>query len=364
MTENEGKSVQRWADAQQFKQEPMPPEARKGPVVRLLTATPDPLGVLAAITSLYQGRVVRDLSELSYEDRVQAFRDMQATALNSALESVTFVFLFEGVDRSFTHQLVRGRHAMYVQESLRFAVPEDWAAEIPLPPSLAADPEGVLARVYRRSLTTTEDAYAALVGNGMPAEEARGLLPHAILTRIHWVTNLRELLHVAGLRTCTQAQFVWRQVFAKVAEELRGYRAQPIGGSYGFGPEYEPDAWQFDFLADQIRPVCYQTGKCAFKASFDRACSIRDRVDANERAGRPSSEWSQPYAPCHGGLTEYDPEMRNEDIPREGVVHNGHVDNVLIKPINDIEWAADPSAARVRGAVKGESEGESEGLVG
>lgn len=350
---NTGGEMVRWADAQQYRQEPMPAEARKGPRVTVLSATSDPLGVLAAITSLYSGKVVRDLSEVTHEERRKAFEDMMKTALNSALESINFVILFEGVDRAFTHQHVRGRRAMYVQESMRFAVPEDWAAGIPLPPSLAADPEGAAARVFRRTLNQIEDAYAALVNTGMPAEEARGLLPHAIQTRIHWVVSLRELLHVAGLRTCTQAQFIWRQVFADVARALREWgQRQPrwqtemLDGSGLVGVR---DAWQFEFLAKAIRPICYMTGKCEFKASFDRACSIRERVDMNERAGRPSSEWGQAHAPCHGGLMTYNPRMRDEDIPKTAVVHNGHADDILIPAIEDWEWAADPSAARVQG---------------
>jgi len=319
MGEEPGKAMQRWADAQQYHQEPMPEEARKGPTVRILNATPDPLGTLAAITTLYKGRVVRSLSEITDDERRKAFADMQATALNSALESVNFVILFEGVDRAFTHQHVRGRNAMYVQESLRFAVPEDWAGGIPLPPSLAAEPDSAQARIWQRTLNSIEDAYAALVNNGVPAEEARGLLPNAIQTRIHWVVSLRELLHVAGLRTCTQAQFIWRIVFAEVARALREWST--VDEDYAVGA----DRWQFKFLANAIRPVCYQTGSCAFKASFDRTCNIRERVDANERAGRPSSEWGEWGPPGYLGVT-------------------------ALPPIHDREWAATPGAARTQEA--------------
>lgn len=346
---SKGQEVQRWADAHQYRSEPMP-QGAAGPRVYLLNATPDPLGSLAALVATYSGKVVRSLSEVTHEERRQAYADMGGTELNSALECMQFHFLFEGVDRAFTHQHVRGRHAFYAQESLRFAVKEDWAQEIPLPPHLAGRPEDdVQVRVWRKTLNAIEDSYAALVHSGMPAEEARGLLPHAVTTRIHWVVTWRELLHVAGLRTCTQAQFVWRQVFAEVAKALREYgRRQSSHKVEVLNPEYEgqtatvSDNWQFEFLADQIRPVCYQQGKCGFMAKFDRSCSIRDRVEANALIGRPSGEWDQDKQICNGGYVRWDDPLGQLPI---AVRHKDHLDHV-IPAIHPSEWAADPAAAR------------------
>lgn len=307
--------MQRWADAQQYRSEPMPPEAQKGISITLLNATPDPLGSLAALCATYSGRVVRNLSELSNDDRRKALDDMLATILNGPLAGVQFHFLVEGVGRDFTHQAVRDMFSFIAQESLRFAVKEDWAQEIPLPPSLAGladdDPR---VRMWRKALNAAEDAYAALVNAGMPAEDARKLLPHAVTTRYHWTPTLRTLFHEAGKRTCTQAQFEWRQFFAQIAKALRGYSTTPQ-----WGPRYG-DGWQYSLIADKLRPVCYTTGKCEFKAGFDRACSIRDRVDANARAGRPSAVWHE----------------AGEDDRGYGIL-----------PIQPWEWAADPSAARV-----------------
>lgn len=318
-----GSELIRSGDAHQYKSEPMP-QGAAGPRVYLLNATPDPLGSLAALVATYSGRVVRSLGEVTDDERRAAYAAMGATALNSALECMQFHFLFEGVDRAFTHQHVRGRNAFYAQESLRFAVKEDWAAEIPLPPSLVADPESAQARIWQRTMVQIEDAYGALVQNGMPAEEARGLLPHAVQTRIHWVTTWRELLHVAGLRTCTQAQFVWRQVFAQVAQALRQYGRSAVQVSTRSQAD-SPDHWQYQFLADQIRPVCYQTGRCQFRADFDRSCSIRDRVENFAHNGVPSEKWHQ----------------RNI----VGVDRVTGAAKALL-PIDPIEWAADPAAAR------------------
>lgn len=326
------KEVQRWADAHQYRAEPQPTAARRGPVVTLLNATPDPLGSLAALTAIYEGRVVRSLAEVTDEQRRAALVAMQSTELSGPLEVAQFHFLVEGVNRAWTHQAVRGRNAFYAQESLRFAVVEDWSDGVPLPPSLAGLGEDhVLSRLYRKGLISAEDTYGALVANGMPAEEARDLLPHAVQTRLHWVCDLRELLHVAGLRTCTQAQFVWRQVMAGVAQTLRGWHgSEYYHTSPGLGYASQSDRWQFEAIADALRPVCYQTGRCGFMARFDRSCTIRERVEAFAENGIPSSEWGRPF-----GAVRH----RTDERGKVGELYT-------IEPIHDYEWAADPGAAR------------------
>lgn len=312
------------------------------PSVRLLWMTPDPLGAIAAMAKMYEGKVVRDMGELTYEDRRSAFENVLKTHLDTPLEAVKFHFLFEGVDRATTHQVVRSRHQTYAQESLRFAVVDDLRGGTSLPPSLWGSrpledelshdygEEGrqeqtaqtqAMRYVWDDALRSISTAYDALIGMGMPAEEARGLLPHATATRIQVVTDLRTLKAEAGNRLCTQAQFHWRLLFSKVVEAIRMYgvinpREQVSGGH-----------WQFNALADSeiFRPVCYQIGHCPFKASFDRACSIRQRVDIRAKHGSTDSrEWHKP-------LLYDDPSAEGGYGKSEG--------------IRNEEWLMDPSAA-------------------
>jgi thymidylate synthase (FAD) len=334
------KELSRWADAAMFRSEEMPEAARTGPVVTLLNATPDPLGSLAALCSIYTGRVVRSLADLTDDDRREAFAEVMKNPLQGPLESIQFHFLVEGVTRAFTHQMVRGRHAFYAQESLRFAVPdEDWLStrRIAYPPSLAREPkpyrpdeftngygsEADYQYALRRdqwddAVSTINNAYQQLVDSGVPAEDARGLLPHAITTRLHWVCSLRELLHVSGLRLCTQAQFEWRSAIASAVKALRKHKRHHYAAAPD-GTSTRMDGWQFQLIADRLQPVCYQTGACAFKSRMDRPCSIRDRVDANEEADRPSADWGESYKPNYG---------------------------VPIAAIDPAEWLTDPNAAR------------------
>lgn len=320
-------SVVRMVDVAQYARAPMPDRARAGITVTLIDAPTDPLGTLAVIAGMYVGKVRRSKSEVNDAERRQAYADMLATVLDGPLEAVQFTFLVEGCDRAFTHQAVRNRFSFFAQESLRFAVAEDWAQEVPLPPALTGRREDdPVVMVWRRSLNQAEDNYASLVGAGMPAEEARGVLPHAITTRYYWTVSLRTLLQEAGKRTCTQAQFHWRQMFAGVA---KAFRERGQGGHYYTTQDINRqdatmhDGWQYELFADAIRPVCYQQGKCGFMAKFDRGCTIRERVDAFERVGVDSSDWG------HDNVAAIDPSL---------------------SPINPREWATDPAAARVQEA--------------
>jgi flavin-dependent thymidylate synthase len=371
--------VQKWADAAMYRSEDMPPETRAPgggtrPVVTLLNATPDPLGTIAAFCAVYKGRIVRNLSDLTDDERRQALKDMQATVLNGPLETVTFTFVIEGVSRALTHQAVRMRYGSFIaQESLRFAVVEgeQWVDRCAYPPSLARQPvpshlpfrssigstlsgsnpaytdaehEYALRRdTWDDAVITAQQSYQRLIDAGVPAEDARGLMPHAITTRYLWSVNLRSLLGEAGKRLCTQAQFEWRLVMSEVARAIRAYGIGNPRGSYS-APDFtgvkrpgHHDAWQFEAIADLLRPVCYAEGKCGFMAAFDRGCTIRPRVERFAANNVPSAHWDS--------MGQWDvaagPQPSGDDgsYPRPA-------EHLRLLPIYPREWLADPNAAR------------------
>lgn len=294
------REIQRWADTAMFRAQEI--DAKAGPQVYLLWMTPDPLGAIAAACKMYKGEVVRNLADVTDEERLEYFAQVQKTKLKAPFEFVKFHFMIEGVTRAFTHQMVRQRTAAYAQESLRFAVKEDMP--IGLPPSLAGtddwgyqnetpDRPEQMRRVWEDAQYKIKEAYQYLVDAGMPAEDARGLLPHNVLTRLHYTTDLRALLDHAGNRLCTQAQFEWRQVFAKIIESIRDKANHTRPGAPGYGPDGINTVYMADKLLSAFRPVCFQTGKCEFKANFDRACSIRDRVNYFEDWHVPSELWDK-----------------------------------------------------------------------
>jgi flavin-dependent thymidylate synthase len=350
------KDVQKWADKAMFKAEEI--DVAKGPQVQLLSCNNDPLGTIASAAKMYKGESVTSLAQITDEERHHYLDDVRKNALAAPLEFVNFHFIISGVTRGFTHQMVRQRTATYTQESTRFAVKED--VPVGLPPSLEgtlpwivylgklaetipdianwergsfidfarrqASREQLWRKLWDQHVEATGTAYNALVNSGMPAEDARGLLPTNLLTRINYNTSLRGLLEHSGLRLCTQAQFEWRLVWLKIIEAIReygkyqSYQLAFTGDKHNW-EEPRDSAWQFDELSRIFKPICYQKGSCQFLSDVDRACTIRDRVQLNAEMNRPSSEWD--------------------------VVGTQAGTNLRVQPIETKEWMLDPTAARV-----------------
>lgn len=293
------KVIQKWADPAMWLAEPH--QDPQEPKVTLTWGPEDPLGLMAMINGQYTGKVYRSPSEVTDQERREAWDAAVVSRLSETpMEWFQVSILFENVTRAFTHQLVRTRMATYAQESLRFAVKEDIGDAVKLPPSIAStkgnvtpgaedgmqDPEWQ-RNVWDHAVHEIQQAYLHLVEAGMPAEDARGLLPTNTLTRVHMRTDIKTLLNLAGLRLCTQAQFEWRAVFAKLAEAFRKY-----DGMYANTDGYnDSNNWQYRLVAERFRPVCYAANKCTMKSKADRYCAIRERVDAFEKAGIPSDGW-------------------------------------------------------------------------
>jgi flavin-dependent thymidylate synthase len=316
------KDIQRWADPAMFGAEKMEKDeaGEVTPRVYLLSATSDPLGAVAAACMMYEGHVCRDIGDINDDMRRHYWEQVQKTHLKAPLEFVDLHFMVEGVTRGFTHQMVRQRTAVYAQESLRFAVKEGFADEVPYPPSLAAladrkrqgyqlkDEEEFLLDEWDDAVAEVERGYQNLVNKGVPAEDARGLLPHSITTRLNYKTNLRNLLDHAGNRLCTQAQFEWRVVFAEIVKAIAGHestgRVERAAGMHGFADGWRDYSWQFKHIAESnvFKPVCYELGHCPFTADFDRGCTIRGRVEEGKFEEINPAEWlMDPAAARRGG---------------------------------------------------------------
>jgi len=327
---DQGTDVIRWADAAMYESQPILKEegARVTPRVFLLNSTPDPLGKLAVDMLMYKGEPVYSQQDVTDEQRVWAWDELSKTRLNTPLEGINMHFMIEGVTRSFTHQLVRQRvGAFYVQESLRFAVKRGIADEVAIPLSVLNDENAL--KIWQDTVSTVESGYSALVDHGIPAEDARGLLPHNITTRVLYDTNLRALFDHAGNRLCTQAQFEWRAVFMGIMQAMKTF-----GGNQYFVPPnhrhpgdttrvWRTDDWQWEIIATPtpmtFAPICYKTGKCEFMSQLDRGCSIRERVEAFHRQGIGSGVW------------QYDHETPDGEM-------------IAIRGIKPEEWMANPLA--------------------
>jgi flavin-dependent thymidylate synthase len=299
MTEHD-KQIQRWADPAMYAAKPLQTHGESvTPKVYLISMTHDPLRVMAAAAELYRGGVYHHSSSLLNEQCLEWLDGFKKSKISAPMEFIQFHFLIEGVTRAFTHQLVRQRTAVFVQESMRFAVKEDAAFEVALPPSIAntegRQPLGAedsaeewQRNVWDAAVEHIAEAYLHLVNSGMPAEDARGILPTNITTRIHYHTDLRNLVAQAGNRLCSQAQHEWKIVWARMIEAIINY-------------DGSDERWQQREIVKLFKPVCFQTGKCEFMSPADRWCVIRDRVERHHEAGDPPDTWVDidPREPLH-----------------------------------------------------------------
>lgn len=179
--------------------------------VSLLQHTPDPeLTVALAARLCYSSASIEELKDkLSGADIRNFLEKIMSLGHQSVLEHASFTFGIDGVSRVTSHQLVRHRIASFSQQSQRYVSHEERFAAV-VPPSIAGRPE-ILAR-FEGELATLHRAYAEMVAAGIPAEDARYILPNATETKIIVSMNARELLHFFGLRCCERAQWEIREM--------------------------------------------------------------------------------------------------------------------------------------------------------
>jgi flavin-dependent thymidylate synthase len=131
-----------------------------------------------------------------------------ANTIPSSWEFVDYVFLVEGVSRAYTHQQVRTRAGSYAQQTMRVLEMGDYdyvkSDRILASPSANATVDEVNGIIRQ--------AYKLLTSIGIPAEDARGILPTNIATNIVCKFNLRTLAELARSRTGGRTQGEYQKV--------------------------------------------------------------------------------------------------------------------------------------------------------
>lgn len=139
---------------------------------------------------------------------------------DSVLEHVGMTFRISGVSRNCTHQLVRHRLASYTELSQRYTkldvTGNDWYV---VPPTIAGNENA--AAFYRDTMKAAACAYLAMVDNGIPAEDARFILPGACKSTITVTMNLREFKSFHALRSDRHAQWEIRAMSDGMLDALR-----------------------------------------------------------------------------------------------------------------------------------------------
>jgi thymidylate synthase (FAD) len=145
----------------------------------------------------------------------------------SVLEHGVWSFLFTGVSRSFTHELIRHRHFSYSQLSQRYVDESD--SDYIEPDVIASDP--ALHAIWVEAVNAARTGYDRLVAGlearftdmtdrtlrrKMARQAARSVLPNATETKIFVTANARALRHFIELRGSEHAEVEIRKVAVEV----------------------------------------------------------------------------------------------------------------------------------------------------
>lgn len=149
------------------------------------------------------------------EKKMDELRYM-ADTIPSSWEFVDYLFLMEGVSRSYTHQQVRTRWASYAQQTMRVLDVGDF--DYVYTDKNLENPTAML--VINGILDTIKKGYRDLIAIGQPVEDARGVLPTNIATNIVCKFNLRTLSELARSRTGGRTQGEYQKVINSTMDQV------------------------------------------------------------------------------------------------------------------------------------------------
>jgi flavin-dependent thymidylate synthase len=150
------------------------------------------------------------------EEKKMAELEYMANTIPSSWEFVDYVFMIEGVSRAFTHQFVRSRQGSYAQQTMRVLNMGEYDYVYT---------DRVKADVQARSIVDIVNenirlGYNKLIELGLPAEDARGLLPTNISTNIVAKFNLRAFVDLAKSRTGGRTQSEYQKVMNAMVDAV------------------------------------------------------------------------------------------------------------------------------------------------
>lgn len=150
-------------------------------------------------------------------DPLKALREALKRGHGSVAEHATFTFLIKGISRVTLAQLTRHRLASFSVQSQRYCGAD--ADSVVTPDSMRRrDTVEMIAGLSFMAKT----AYDELIALGIPAEDARYILPQGITTTLMMTANARELRHFFSLRCCNRAQWEIRQLADEMLKLCKG----------------------------------------------------------------------------------------------------------------------------------------------
>jgi thymidylate synthase (FAD) len=152
--------------------------------------------------------------------------------------------------------------ASYTQQSQRYVSLKE--VNYITPATISAKPEWEVR--YHDMVRAAHQLYRQMLDAGIPAEDARYVLPQATQTRLVMTMNARELIHVCELRLCLRAQWEIVELFERVKAEVEKVAPR---------------------LGAELKPKCYRLGYCDEAES----CGIFPTLDELKSGTGSASAW-------------------------------------------------------------------------
>lgn len=230
--------------------------------VILISHTIDPEAVVAAaINQCYSAKSGEELKEtISPEKRERLIDIVMNSGHLSTVEHASFTFAVEGVSRALTHQLVRHRVASFSQQSQRYVKFKNGEFEFITPPKISGNPE--LKKKFEAKMQEIGAFYEEMLTAGIPAEDARAILPNAAATKIVFTMNARSLLNFFEHRLCVRAQ---TEIRAMATEMLK--LVKPVA----------PNIFKFAGPTCETQKICWEGDLSCGKWKAIAGAELRSR---------------------------------------------------------------------------------------
>lgn len=210
------------------------------PIVHLINTPENPLKTIyLACRTCYSAEYPNKIWEKDAdpEKMLKLVQKVLQSGHHSTIEHCQYTFTISGVTRACTHQLVRHRHMSFSQKSQRY-VTEKGQFEYITPPTIKTNE---LKQEYDSLMKQIAGFYEKMTEQGIPAEDARFILPNAATSSMVTSLNLREMIHLANLRLCVNSQHEIRNLIKKMRSLV-----------------VEKEPW----LGEYLVPKCEKNGYC------------------------------------------------------------------------------------------------------
>lgn len=138
-----------------------------------------------------------------------------ALSIRSSWEFVNYTFKIEEVSRACSDQIVRTRYGVAFAVMAQRVVDNSQFDYVVPETITAAGPE--MEQAFKMHMCETQFLYQHMVANGIPAQDARSVLPMATFSPLTADYDLRALADVCGKRENLRAQ----GEYAAVAREMK-----------------------------------------------------------------------------------------------------------------------------------------------